>query len=588
MAIFPWDAAYCVGLDKVDRQHQRLVDIVNRLDEAISSGNEAGQITGILQELLDYTRYHFTTEERLMLAAPYMRAHYLRHKREHDAFVEKVLGFAGSMGGGGAPDVAHSLLNYLIHWLVAHILGADREMARFLSNPAATPRADEETAQRARDLAEAERKLIAALTESEWRFRALADNAPVLIWMSTAAGQRVFFNKPWADFTGEERERLPERWRDLLDAQDVARCEQAYGVQPPVPVTIEYRLRRADGSYRWMLETAVPRVSEGSFAGYVGSCLDITDRKAYEQTLEREVAERTAALQEAKEKLERDKAEQQALITKLRDAQGQLLQSEKMASIGQLAAGVAHEINNPVGYVKSNLNTLASYAGDLLKLADAVMRDEGEAQRVCAGIDLPFIRQDLESLLDETREGIERVQHIVQDLREFSHVDQTEWQVADLHKGLESTLNLVWNELKYKATIVRDYGDLPPIPCIARQLNQVFMNLLVNAAQAIQERGTITLRTRCQGDEAVIEISDTGVGIPPEHLNRLFEPFYTTKPIGQGTGLGLSIAYGIMERHGGRIEVDSTLGEGTTFRLRLPLDRPAPGEGTPSITTQAV
>ncbi|MGE0080352.1 MAG: bacteriohemerythrin [Thiohalomonadaceae bacterium] len=577
MGIFHWDSAYCVGIDQVDGQHERLVAIVNRLDEAVSIGGEAAQINGILQELLDYTRYHFGTEERLMEAAPHLLAHFRRHKREHEDFVQKVLGFVGAMGRAEVADVARPLLDYLLQWLVAHILGSDREMARLLSNPQAAPDGDTATAQRALDVAAAERKLIAALSESEWRFRAIADNAPVLIWMSTAAGQRVFFNRPWCDFTGVDSGQLAARWRDLIHADDLPACEEAYRREPPAPVSLEYRLLRADGSWRWMLETAVPRQSEGSFAGYVGSCLDISERKAWEQTLEREVAERTAELRDANARLERDKAEQQRLIARLRDTQGQLLQSEKMASIGQLAAGVAHEINNPIGYVKSNLNTLARYVEDLLRIADAAAHDAA-VQQACGDIDLAFIRADTAGLLAETREGIERVQQIVRDLKDFSHVDQAEWQVTDVHNGLESTLNLVWNELKYKATVVRDYGDLPPVPCLPRQLNQVFMNLLVNAAQAIERKGVITLRTRRRGDMAVIEISDTGAGIAQEHLGRIFEPFFTTKPVGKGTGLGLSIAYGIMEKHGGHIEVESAPGHGATFRLWLPLNPAAGGE----------
>jgi signal transduction histidine kinase len=281
----------------------------------------------------------------------------------------------------------------------------------------------------------------------------------------------------------------------------------------------------------------------------------------------------TAALSEANQRLEQDKAEQHALIVRLKEAQAQLLQSEKMASIGQLAAGIAHEINNPVGYIKSNLNSLATYVGDLLRLVKVCEMDKEEAARLKQELDYDFLCDDVSKLIEESREGVERVQHIVQDLKDFSHVDQVEWQSADLHRNLDSTLNLVWNELKYKAEVVRDYGELPLVECIARQLNQVFMNLLVNAAQAIPERGTITVRTRQQGDQAVVEIADTGVGIPPDKLHRIFEPFFTTKPVGKGTGLGLSIAYGIVQKHGGRIEVESTVSKGTIFRIVLPLVR---------------
>jgi signal transduction histidine kinase len=157
------------------------------------------------------------------------------------------------------------------------------------------------------------------------------------------------------------------------------------------------------------------------------------------------------------------------------------------------------------------------------------------------------------------------------DLKTFSHVDQAEWTVADLHAGLESTLNIVWNELKYKADVVRDYGQLPEIECLPAQLNQVFMNLLVNAAQAIESHGTITLRTGQEGARVWLAVSDTGKGIAPENIGRVFDPFFTTKPVGKGTGLGLSLSYGIVKKHHGQIEVESTLGQGTTFRVWLPI-----------------
>jgi two-component system NtrC family sensor kinase len=178
------------------------------------------------------------------------------------------------------------------------------------------------------------------------------------------------------------------------------------------------------------------------------------------------------------------------------------------------------------------------------------------------------------ALIKESKEGLNRVKRIVSDLKDFSHVDEAEWQLADLNTGLESTLNVVWNELKYKAQIVRHLGDLPPVPCIAAQINQVFLNLLVNAGQAIDGQGTITLTTRVDGGQAVVEIADTGHGIEPQTLNRIFEPFFTTKPVGKGTGLGLSIAWDIVAKHDGRLSARSKPGEGSCFELRLPLKNP--------------
>jgi signal transduction histidine kinase len=280
--------------------------------------------------------------------------------------------------------------------------------------------------------------------------------------------------------------------------------------------------------------------------------------------------------------------QQQALNKRLEEANNQLLQSEKMASIGQLAAGVAHELNNPIGFVHSNLGTLDGYLHDLMaiiamyeKIAsapDARCPQLDSVHRLMDECDFDFVKEDVFNLLAESKEGLGRVRKIVQDLKSFSRVGEQNWQEADLHQGLDSTLNIVWNELKYKCKVVKDYGDIPPIYCLISQLSQVFMNLLVNAGQAIETQGTITLRTRRQGDDAVcVEFSDTGQGVAPEHLNRIFEPFFTTKPVGKGTGLGLSLSYSIVERHGGRIEVESLPGKGSTFRVVLPVHPAAVG-----------
>lgn len=265
-------------------------------------------------------------------------------------------------------------------------------------------------------------------------------------------------------------------------------------------------------------------------------------------------------------------------------AQEQLLQSEKLASIGQLAAGVAHEINNPIGYVHSNLGSLQEYIGNLFALVDVyeralhsdephAMRDEIDATR--ERLDIDFISRDLPQLLTESRQGIERVTRIVRDLRDFSRADREHaWRLADLHAGLDSTINIVWNELRYKATLDKQYGTLPMIECLHSELNQVFMNLLLNAGHAITEQGVITVRTGHEGGQVWVEFSDTGSGIPPEMLQRVFDPFFTTKPVGKGTGLGLSISYGIVAKHHGRIEVDSTPNVGSRFRVILPVRQP--------------
>jgi hemerythrin-like metal-binding protein len=297
--------------------------------------------------------------------------------------------------------------------------------------------------------------------------------------------------------------------------------------------------------------------------------------------LEARVAERTSELRQAHDKLVAEHEAQQALIRRLEDAQNQLLQSEKMASIGQLAAGVAHEINNPIGFVSSNMGSLKEYVDKLLGLCAAYRRiepqlqadspDYAAVQAAKQQADIEFLEQDIVDLIAESQDGLQRVKRIVQDLREFSHVDEAQWQQADLNAGLDSTLNVAWNEVKYKAQVVKEYGDLPRVECIPAQINQVFLNLIVNAAQAIREAGTLTLRTGSSDESAWVEVEDTGCGMPPEVQQRMFDPFFTTKPVGKGTGLGLSLAYGIVNKHGGRFDVRSQPGQGTAVRVILPI-----------------
>jgi len=192
-----------------------------------------------------------------------------------------------------------------------------------------------------------------------------------------------------------------------------------------------------------------------------------------------------------------------------------------------------------------------------------------------AEIELDYLKEDVPALMNESREGIRRVRKIVQDLKDFSHVDaKQDWDWTDLHQGIDSTLNIVNNEIKYKADVVKQYGELPEVQCLASELNQVFMNLLVNAAHAIDKtRGTITIRTGVQGERVWVEVADDGCGIPRDNLSRIFDPFFTTKPVGKGTGLGLSLSYGIVKKHGGDLEVDSEPGRGTRFRVTIPVRR---------------
>jgi two-component system NtrC family sensor kinase len=308
---------------------------------------------------------------------------------------------------------------------------------------------------------------------------------------------------------------------------------------------------------------------------------DMTERAFVQMShLEHLVDQRTTQFKQASEALQRE-------IDERKQLESQLVQSEKLASLGQLAAGVAHEINNPIGFISSNLGTLDGYFKQLQEMLDAY-RDAEEAigsgelverlQQLRERVELEFLRDDIPLLIKESKDGISRVGQIVKDLKEFSRVDSNqEWQWANLQQGIESTLNIVANELKYKADVVKDYQTLPDIECLPSQINQVIMNLIVNASQAIgPERGTLTLRTGIDGEKVWIEVADTGTGIPPGSLQKIFDPFFTTKPVGQGTGLGLSLSYGIVKKHRGDISVVSEVGVGSTFRVELPIHQSKP------------
>jgi len=281
-------------------------------------------------------------------------------------------------------------------------------------------------------------------------------------------------------------------------------------------------------------------------------------------------------------------------LSEIKELELQVRQTEKMASIGQLAAGVAHEVNNPMGFIHANLHQMTEYLGDLGGYFDAIARlqqaiAEGDLDLIRAAsedvstvgreIDLDYVRSDFEKALLESQEGAERIRHIVRDLRDFSRPDLPARSAANVNQALDSTANIVWTMIKNPVHLEKDYGELPDIEAYPMQLKQVFMNLLVNACQAIEapggdEPGVVRIETRQEGEEVVVRVSDTGIGIDAASLSRIFDPFFTTKPVGAGTGLGLSTSYNIVERHGGRISVESEVGRGTIFEVRLPIEAP--------------
>lgn len=303
------------------------------------------------------------------------------------------------------------------------------------------------------------------------------------------------------------------------------------------------------------------------------------------EDLERMVTERTGELEHQKEELNE-------ALSSLRRSQSQLLQSDKLASIGQLAAGVAHEINNPIGFISSNLNSLGEYAkslksvlavyGELLGACDVGVEEMksqvAKVRQAETEFDIGYILSDLGTLIAESIDGANRVRQIVADLRDFSHVDNPDVSEANVNDLMDKTINVVWNELKYKTEVVREYGQVPMIPCHGGKLGQVFLNLLINASQAIKDRGIITVRSGQESNCVWVEVEDTGCGIPQEHLKSIFDPFFTTKEVGKGTGLGLHLAHTIVEAHGGRIVVRSDVGKGTTFRVYLSITGPVPSD----------
>ncbi|MCW9016881.1 MAG: ATP-binding protein, partial [Kangiellaceae bacterium] len=274
--------------------------------------------------------------------------------------------------------------------------------------------------------------------------------------------------------------------------------------------------------------------------------------------------------------------ELESALETLQAAQTQLIQSEKLASLGELAAGVAHEINNPISFVLSNMETLEEYTvvfQQLIKHYQKLASDPVDSDEISRTIqelereeDINFILTDIEPMLSDAVAGLKRVKGIVNSLKRFARQEESESQPADINQCVENALKLTNNEIKYKANVVKELAPVPIIDCRPNQLEQVFVNIIINACQAIDDKGTIQITSKFENDNIKVEIVDNGKGIDKDKLNSIFDPFYTTKPVGVGTGLGLSISYGIIEKHKGRIEVESSPGKGTKFITYLPVE----------------
>lgn len=403
---------------------------------------------------------------------------------------------------------------------------------------------------------EVQSKRLLERLNQQLRFNQEIINAiPTPVFYKDRVGHYIGCNRAFEIFFGVTQHELISRsMRGINPMQPAELHEKADRecLSTNQPCRYEAHLVNAEGHEIDVIITKAPYLSDkGKSGGVVGTFTDITERKQSEVILQQ--------------------------------MQGQIIQQEKMASIGQLAAGVAHEINNPMGFITSNLTSLGKYADRLDEYIAALLQSIGECPNHPGTEELDKLRQklkvdyiisDVRELVNESLDGANRVRRIVQDLKSFSRVDQVECCRINLNELLDTTINIAWNELKYIATLERDFGDIPDIFCYPQQLNQVFLNLLVNAAQAMEKQGNIVVRTWGCNSNVYASVSDTGKGMP-EHVQKcIFEPFFTTKEVGKGTGLGLSISADIIRKHGGEINVASEVGVGTTFTVMLPVKSP--------------
>jgi PAS domain S-box-containing protein len=399
------------------------------------------------------------------------------------------------------------------------------------------------------------------LRRAEEKYRVVAETANDAIVSADHQGNILYFNPAAERIFGYRSEEvigqpltilMPERLRGTHEAG--FRQYLSTGKSKLLGRTVELPGRRKDGT-EIPMEISLASIQAGRETFFTGILRDISERKGVEQERER--------------------------------MKEQLLQGQKLQAIGQLAAGIAHEINNPTGYILSNLGTIAEYVESLkryLTAAEAALEKEGRKDllELRRELEVDRLLEDFPAAVSDSRHGAERIRDIVRTLREFSHPDPGQLMVSDLNGILKSAIRLCWNELKYKAEVKEELGEIPDLLCHPQQLEQVFVNLLVNASQAIGQKGSIRISTCKEDGQLVARVRDDGCGIPPEHRSRLFEPFFTTKPVGKGTGLGLYLVHKIVTGHGGKIEVRSEMNRGTEFEIRLPLKKPGDaGNGEP-------
>ncbi len=403
----------------------------------------------------------------------------------------------------------------------------------------------------------------AALAESEDRYRSLFKNSIDAVLLTAPDGRILAANPAACSILGRSEEDICRLGRaGVVDNTDPCLAPALEERARTGKFTGELRFVRSDGSvFPCEISTVIFTDREGNLKTSM-IIRDITDRKRAEE----ELKEKNRELQSAHEQL--------------KIKQAQIIQQEKMASIGQLSAGIAHEINNPTSFVYGNLDLLKKFVSslmdtireqdDLLKtLASEETLEKLRANRKKRKLD--FIIQDIERLIQQSLEGAERIKKIVKNLSRFSRAEQQEHSLEDINAGLERTISIIWNEIRFNVELRKELGDIPKTMCDIAQLSQVFLNLLGNAAHAVAKGGVITVRTRADDANIYVSVADTGVGITEENMGRIFNAFFTTKEIGKGTGLGLSISYEIVKKHNGDITVESKVGEGSTFTVRIPL-----------------
>lgn len=418
-------------------------------------------------------------------------------------------------------------------------------------------------------------KAAVPVTSQEERLQYLIDNTPAIIYSSVPTGdfKMTYVSGNAYHVLGYRPEEMlsdPNFWFDHIHPDDVPKIFSSIAILfSEGKQTYEYRFKSCDGEYIWMHDMLrLIKDEAGNPLEVVGSLTDITKRKQMESDLEKKAEE------------------QRLLIEQLNSTQEKLLEAEKMASVGQLAAGVAHEINNPIGFINSNMGALQNYVTTIFGVFDQYdglikkfPPDHDVTKRfkeIKVKADLDFLKEDIQALVGESVDGLKRVKNIVQSLKDFANDEELVFQESDIHLAIDTVLDNMQGDIHKGVTIEKQYGSLPLSNCLITQLKQVIQNIVMNASQAIEGSGVVSIKTGVQNNWIWLEIKDTGTGIAAENLSKIFDPFFTTRPVGSGTGLGLSNAYAIIKKHGGRIEVESELQKGSQFVIHIPVDATKP------------